>query len=109
MGRSGGAVIYLSVVRMAVCEMCGGKFVLPEGDYVPEKCVHCGSTEWVWGVEPQDGVRIRTGVTFAPRRPDGRRDRRKEPGQGSRSLVRRERARKQYQGLKPKPEESDAK
>ena len=101
-------MIYLSVVRMAVCEMCGGKFVLPGEDYVPEKCAHCGSTEWVWGVEPVDGVRIRTGTTFAPRRTDGRRDRRKQAGQGARSLVRRERARKQYQGLKPKPIDAEA-
>lgn len=76
--------------------------ILPEGDYIPPRCEHCKTTDWLYGIEPDDGIRVRSGVTFLPRRPDGHLDRRKEPGQGAKSLKRRERARRQYQALKPK-------
>lgn len=101
-------MIVLAVVRVAICEICSSQWLLPPGgDPPPAACQHCGSTEWIEGIEPQDGIRIRTGSTFATRKPDGRRDRRKQEGAGARSLKRRERARKQYQGLKPKPEDGD--
>ena len=95
-------MILLALCRIGVCEICGITFTLPAGCYIPEKCLGCGSTEWELGVEPADGIRIRTGVTFAPRRPDGRRDRRKEPGQGARSLKRQKRAQRQGQSFQPK-------
>ena len=94
------SVIYLCLVRMAVCEICAGRMCLPGGDYLPEKCEHCGSTEWLYGIEPQDGIRIRTGTAFADRKPDGTRDKRKNLG--AKSLLRRERARRQFKDLKPK-------
>lgn len=81
---------------------------LPDGDYIPPRCEHCQSPDWLYGIQPQDQTRIRTGTAFAPRYQDGRRDRRKQVGAGARSLKRRERARGQYQGLKPKPIDSIA-
>ena len=101
-------MIYLALVRMAVCEICGGDWILSEGEVLPPQCCVCGSTLWLYGVEPQDQVRVRTGLTFAPRRSDGRVDRRKSPGAGAKSLKRRERARKQYRALKPKPVDDQA-
>ena len=56
----------------------------------------------MYGKESIEGIRIRTGMTFATRKVDGRRDRRKSEGAGAKSLKRRERGRRQYQSLKPK-------
>ena len=86
-------MIYLALVRVCQCEICGGIFHLPGGEYVVDRCVHCGSAEWQYGVQATDGVRVRTGnahkeVTVNP---------------GAKSLNRRERARKQWRQLKPKP------
>ena len=105
MGSAGAPMILLELTRVGQCEMCAGRFYLPPGCELPKTCPHCGAKDWLYGRESIEGIRIRTGMTFAPRRPDGRRDRRKEPGQGAKSLKRRERARNQWQGLKPKPEE----
>ena len=102
-------MIELRLCRIGKCEQCNGEFVLPSGSELPKLCLHCGAKDWLYGKESIEGIRIRTGMTFAPRRPDGRRDRRKEPGQGAKSLKRRERARNQWQGLKPKPIDRAAK
>lgn len=102
MGHAGFQMIELRLCRIGKCEQCNGEFVLPSGSELPKLCLHCGSKDWLYGRESIEGIRIRTGMTFAPRRPDGRRDRRKEPGQGPRSLLRRERARRQRQAFQPK-------
>jgi predicted nucleic acid-binding Zn-ribbon protein len=101
-GDAGSAMILLELTRVGCCEGCGSRFFLPPGSDLPSNCPHCGSKDWLYGRESIEGIRIRTGMTFAPRRPDGRRDRRKEPGQGPRSLLRRERARRQGQAFQPK-------
>ena len=108
MGIGRRTMILLELTRVGCCEVCGGRFSLPPGSDFPAACPHCGSKHWLYGRESIESIRIRTGMTFAPRRPDGRRDRRKEPGQGSKSLKRRERARNQWQSLKPKPIDSEA-
>ena len=96
-------MIVLAVVRVGICEICDQQFLLPPGgEPPPAACQFCGSTEWIEGIQPQDSIRIRTGNAFATRKPDGRRDRRKSEGAGAKSLKRRERARRQWQSLKPK-------
>jgi hypothetical protein len=100
---AGAAVIVLALVRVAVCEICTEDWILPPGgDPPPATCLHCGSKDWLEGPQSQDSIRVRMGITFATRKLDGRRDRRKSEGAGAKSLKRRERARKQYQSLKPK-------
>ena len=98
-------MILLELARIGQCEMCAGRFYLPPGCDPPAACLHCGSTHWQWGKESIESIRIRTGMTFANRKLDGRRDRRKQEGAGAKSLKRRERARRQWQGLKLKSEE----
>ena len=105
---AGAAVIVLALVRVAICELCNQQWTLPPGgDPPPATCPHCGSKDWLEGKQPQDSIRVRMGITFATRKLDGRRDRRKSEGSGAKSLKRRERARKQWQGLKPKAVESE--
>jgi hypothetical protein len=65
-------------------------------------CPECRSMDWKWGKESIESIRIRTGMTFATRKLDGRRDRRESEGSGAKSLKRRERGRRQYQSLRPK-------
>lgn len=100
-------MIYLRLVRIGHCELCEQEFYMPADGQVDFPCPRCRAMNWMYGKESIESIRIRTGMTFAARRVDGRRDRRKEPGQGAKSLKRRERARAQYQGLKPKPEDGE--
>jgi hypothetical protein len=102
-------MILLELARIGQCEICTGRFYLPPGCELPEVCLHCGSKHWEWGKESIEGIRIRTGMTFATRKVDGRRDRRKSEGAGAKSLKRRERGRRQYQGLKGKPVDAEPK
>ena len=102
MGGASGKMIYLELCRIAICEFCGGKAIILPGAEIPDACIHCRSGSWVYGKESIESIRIRTGMTFATRKMDGRRDRRKQEGAGAKSLKRRERARKQWQSLKPK-------
>ena len=102
-------MIELRLCRIGKCEICGGEFGLPPGCELPKTCLHCGSKDWLYGKESIESIRIRTGMTFATRKVDGRRDRRKQEGAGAKSLKRRERARRQYQSLKPKEEVGDGK
>lgn len=107
--RCGRQVIFLELARIGLCESCRGLFYLPPGCELPEACLHCGAKDWLYGKESIESIRIRTGMTFATRKVDGRRDRRKSEGAGAKSLKRRERARRQYQSLKPKEEVGDGK
>ena len=103
MDGAGTAVIVLALVRAAICEICNQQWILPPGgDPPPATCPFCKSKDWLNGIQSQDSIRVRMGITFATRKLDGRRDRRKSEGSGAKSLKRRERARKQYQSLKPK-------
>jgi predicted nucleic acid-binding Zn-ribbon protein len=101
-------MIFLELTRIGRCELCGGRFHLSAGIDVPERCPGCGSRHWLYGKESIESVRIRTGMTFATRKLDGRRDRRESEGSGAKSLKRRERARRQYQSLKPKAVDGQA-
>lgn len=85
-------MIYLALVRVAICEICSGEMHLPGGEYLPDRCVHCGSPYWQYGTQPTDGIRVRTGNAHAET----------TVNPGAKSLNRRERARRQWQHLKPK-------
>ncbi len=95
-------MIYVQVIRLGVCEMCGGRMIMLTNDHTPTACEFCHSPHWQYGRESIESTRIRTGMTFANRKLDGRRDRRKQEGAGAKSLKRRERARRQWKSLKPK-------
>jgi hypothetical protein len=97
-GGAGSKMIYLAICRIGVCEICAGRMILPEGDYIPERCEHCQSSEWLYGVEPQDGIRVRTGQTHVER----------VLNPGVKSKKRQDRARAQYQHLKPKAVDDQA-
>jgi hypothetical protein len=92
-------MIELRLCRIGHCERCKGRMVILTEGYTPPKCVHCGAEDWIYGKESIEGIRIRTGMTFAPKHPDGRRIRGKGPGQSPKSLKRRERARRQGQSF----------
>ena len=68
-------------------------FYLTAGVEIPKECPVCHSTEWEWGVEPLDGVRVRMQI----------RSRSKAINPGSKSLKRQERGRQQWRQFKPKP------
>ena len=55
-------MIYLALCRIGHCEICAADFHLPPGDEVPERCSVCNSVEWLYGVEPLDGIKIRMGI-----------------------------------------------
>ena len=100
-------MIRLSLVRIGYCELCLTEFYMPADGSPVSECPGCGSRDWMYGKESLSSIRARMGLTFATRKLDGRRDRRKVEGSGAKSLKRRERARRQYQALKPKPERLD--
>jgi predicted nucleic acid-binding Zn-ribbon protein len=79
-------MIYLELTQIGQCELCQTRFYMPADGRIDFNCPSCGDPRWLYGKESIESVRIRTGMTFAPRRPDGRRDRRKEAGQAARDM-----------------------
>lgn len=55
--------VYLAVVRRAQCTLCSGQWDL-EPQENPERCVHCGSMDWEWGIESSDSRYIRQRISF---------------------------------------------
>jgi hypothetical protein len=54
--------VYLAVVRLATCEICLGQFYI-EGDGLPDRCPHCGSTMWLYGIRTdRSSAYIRKGI-----------------------------------------------
>lgn len=85
-------MIYLTLCRIGFCEMCTANFYLPAGDEVVEKCPVCGSSEWLYGVEPLDGVRIRMRIKTVSRKINP----------GAKSKKRQDRGRNQWRRFKDK-------
>lgn len=85
-------MIYLALCRIGFCEMCTSNFYLPAGDEIVEKCPTCGSSEWLYGVEPLDGVRIRMQIRKVS----------KPINKGAKSRARQERGRKQWRQFEPR-------
>lgn len=90
-------MIYLRLCRIGYCEICTASFYLTAGMEIPEKCPACGSSEWEWGVEPLDGIRVRMQIRKVS----------KPINPGAKSLARQERGRKQWRRFLSK-EENDA-
>ena len=85
-------MIYLRVCRVGFCEICTASFHL-EAE-VPERCPVCNSTEWEWGVEPIDGIKVRMGIHRVSRKVNP----------GAKSLKRQVRGKQQWRQFKPKGE-----
>lgn len=85
-------MIYVCVVREAVCEVCSGQFTLAPGEAIPDKCIHCGSVDWLYGREPMEGIYIRNGISRE----------RRALNPGARARNRQVRGQAQYRQFKPK-------
>ena len=91
-------MIYLCLCRIGFCEMCTASFYLPPGDELVEECPVCHSSEWLYGVEPLDGVRIRMGIKHVSR----------PINPGAKSKRRQDRGREQWRQFKGKTVDSDS-
>lgn len=54
--------VFVAVVRIAQCTLCSGQWNL-EPQEMPERCVHCGSLDWEWGIESSDSRYIRQQIS----------------------------------------------
>jgi hypothetical protein len=90
--------VFLAVVRQAQCVVCSGTWYLEPGTDTPDRCIHCGSEVWEWGVESADIRRLRQGITFLPRRLN--------PGAASKK--RQDRAKAQGQAFQPRIDDKRA-
>lgn len=91
-------MIYLRIVRQAVCEECGETWELDPTGASPIDCPFCKSQCWN-GKADRPSVWARHGRT--------RKKKRLNPG--AKSKKRQERAKKQWRQFKPKPVEESAK
>lgn len=89
--------VYIAVVRIAQCEICTEQWTLEPGERPPDKCVHCGSGDWMWGVESRDSRFVRQQITRE----------RRSLNKGVKSRKRQEQGRKQWRRFQPKPEEGE--
>lgn len=89
--------VMICLIRRALCCICDGTFDIAAEEPLPERCIVCGSSDWQFGRESQDSVMIRQGLARQ----------RKSLNPGARFLKRREHGRRQHQGFKPKPIESE--
>jgi hypothetical protein len=90
-------MIVIVVVRRCVCEICFKIFDLEYGEDPPEKCKICGSVNWIEGPTTRDAIYIRKGITKAKRRLN----------RGAASRKRQQQGKRQWQGFRPKPVDSD--
>lgn len=86
-------MIFLAVVRLARCEICTGQWQLEPGE-LPDRCAHCGTTQWQYGPEEKDSRLIRQGIKRL----------RRTINKGVTSKKRQEHGKRQWRGFKPKPE-----
>jgi hypothetical protein len=66
-GVLGKEMIFIVVVRRALCEICHKCFDLKAEEKPPDKCKLCGSTDWLYGSEGSDSRYIRQGIKTAKR------------------------------------------
>ena len=88
--------VRLQLVRLAQCAQCGHEWILGPSDW-PKQCEQCRSVLWLWG--PDENSRMSRAIRHGRAKVD------KTLNPGAKSLKRRERARKQWRQMKPKPEE----
>lgn len=89
--------IYLAFVRTGQCEICQGQFIIPDPRAIPERCIHCGSTMWLYGLRTNRGsLFIRKGMVKET----------KVLNKGVTSAKRQAWGKKQFRQFKPKPEGS---
>lgn len=85
--------VFVKVIRLAECAICYGRWRIDNmGE--PDTCAHCGSPDWMWGVESHDVRLIRQGVSRLRRRLNP----------GAKSKARQDRAKAQGQAMQPRVE-----
>lgn len=55
-------MIFVDIVRRCVCAVCGGDWIIGPGAEPDERCLHCGSYDWMWGPDNEESRLIRLGI-----------------------------------------------
>jgi len=87
-------MIFVRVVRQAVCVICEQSWILEPLKKPPEKCVHCGSGDWEFGPTGEATRRIRKGLVKP-----------KSLTPGATSKKRQDWGKRQWRQFRPRPEE----
>lgn len=90
-------MIYVAVIRRAVCEICDGVWDLEAEEPVPDRCIHCASRDWLFGREALDSTFVRMRISRE----------RIEKNPGAKARNRQERGKSQYRSFHPKPVDED--
>lgn len=92
--------IYLAVVRTGMCELCSGQFIIPDPQSIPERCIHCGSTLWLYGLRTNRGsLFVRQGISTVS----------KELNKGATSAKRVAQGKKQWRRFRSKENQKEEK